>query len=235
MRIGGVPASVRSLPERVRRGARAACEGAALPGSEVRTLRDLGVVAIAGLVLGILTSIGAGHVPASVSSVANSSGSWCLVAFGLALMTRRPGVGAILGFVALLSLLLGYALATILRGFDVGTALLGFWGAAAVVVGPLLGPGAVWTRQRRPYRSALGVGLLAGILTGEGIYGLTVVADTTSPVYWSGELVVGVALVVVLCWRRLRRPRPILACVATTAVVGGMFVLVYAADLLGKL
>ncbi|WP_442786079.1 DUF6518 family protein [Microbacterium sp. SL62] len=36
---------------------------------------------------------------------------------------------------------------------------------------------------------------VAAVLTGEGLYGLTVVSASTNPVYWILQLVLGVALI----------------------------------------
>jgi len=70
---------------------------------------------------------------------------------------------------------------------------------------------------------ALGAGVLARVLVHDGIYGLTVVADTTSPVYWTTVPVLG--LLVVLAYPlRLRAVAPtavaLVAFVAATRSAG---------------
>jgi hypothetical protein len=70
---------------------------------------------------------------------------------------------------------------------------------------------------------AVGAGVLACVLVHDGIYGLTVVADTTSPVYWTTVLVLG--LLVVLAYPlRLRAVAPtavaLVAFVAATRSAG---------------
>ena len=92
--------------------------------------------------------------------------------------SARHGSACLLGPIALLAMLAGYDLATLVRGGAVSTSTVVFWGAAAVVVGPVLGVGAAWARDRDPRRVAIGVAPLAGILIGEAVHGLTAIADT---------------------------------------------------------
>ncbi len=72
--------------------------------------------------------------------------------------------------------------------------------------------------------------MLAGVLTGEPIYALSTISDTTAPAYWVGELVVGLAVVVVACARIVRRDlRPAWAipvCVASTVLVASVVVII---------
>ena len=56
------------------------------------------------------------------------------------------------------------------------------WGVAAVIAGPALGVGAAWLRGPNALRAAAAVTPIAGILQGEGRYGLTVLAVTASGV-----------------------------------------------------
>ena len=188
--------------------------------------RVLLVAVGAGLAIGIATSVGQGSLPEGLTSLSNSSGSWCLCAFALALLERDPRRAALVGFAALVAMLAGYALATELRGFPVGTSMLVRWGAAAVIAGPALGVGAAWLRGPDPLRAAAGVAPIAGILLGEGLYGLTVVAATTSVGYWIGEFALGLTLVV-LAAIRLRSGPGIGMMLASTAIASAVFYLVY--------
>ena len=87
------------------------------------------------------------------------------------------------------------------------------------MVGPVLGVGAAWVRGSDLPRIAVATGVIAGILVGEGAYGLTVIADTTSPVYWTLQLIVGLGIVLAACIR-LRRIALIGLCAGVTAAVG---------------
>jgi len=131
-----------------------------------RSLRFLLVAVGAGLAIGIATSVAQGSLPQTLTPLSNSTGTWCLGAFALALLERDPRRAALIGFASLIAMLAGYALATELRGFPVGTSMFGRWGAAAVIAGPALGIGAAWLRGPAPLRAAAGVAPIAGILLG---------------------------------------------------------------------
>jgi Family of unknown function (DUF6518) len=194
-----------------------------------RSIRGLFVASGAGLAIGAVTSAGQGLLPETLAPLANSSASWCLCAFAIAMVEREPRRGALAGFVSLVAMLAGYAFATELRGYPVGaTSMFVRWGAAAVVAGPALGVGAAWLRGSNGLRRAVGIAPIAGILLGEGLYGLTVVAATTPVSYWIGQVAVGLA-VVVLAATRLRNGPLIALMLASSAVAG---VILYAAYML---
>jgi hypothetical protein len=182
------------------------------------------LLAVAG---GALTSFGQSWLPDELRSLANSSGSWCAVAFGVALLPRRPWGCVLAAVLGLLGLLAGYEATSVARGFAVSTGTVAEWVLAAVLVGPFLGVGAAGVVARRPWPAALGTGVLAGVLVGEGVYGLTVVADSTSPVYWTLSLVAG-ALVPALALARWAPRRTLVAAYGGAGVVAVLFRLVYA-------
>lgn len=122
-----------------------------------------------GLALGFLTAYAQGWLPVEVGSLANSSGSWTLVAFLLALLATSAPLAALCGALALLGLLAGYILGAGIMGNPSSSSLLIFWGLAAVVVGPLLGLAAHWVRFGRATLAAIGAGGLSGVLIGEGV------------------------------------------------------------------
>ena len=204
-----------------------------------RSLAVLSLVAAAGLALGVLTAYAQGWLPGEVGSLANSSGAWTVIAFGLAwwAAARRSGTAVVVvaGALALLALLAGYVLGADVRGYPSSTALMVFWGAAAVVVGPVIGLAAAWVRSGPPVRAALGAGAVAGVLVGEGAYGLRYIADTTYPPYWWGSIVVGVLLLAAVVGARRFPARAAAVAVVVTAVVGAAFVLIYSADLISVL
>jgi len=192
-----------------------------------RPVRAPTVAVLAGLVLGALTSYAQGWLPGALASLANSSGSWCLVAFLLALAATRRWAAALTGFLTLLMLLVGYVLAAAVRGFASSNSLLIFWGLAALVAGPVLGLAAQEVRRGGTTAAACGVAVMSGVLVGEGAYGLIVIADTTDPVYWWVSIVAGVVLLGWVGARRLRAVGPILLAVAVTVVLAVLFVAVY--------
>jgi hypothetical protein len=192
------------------------------------------VVAV-GLCLGILTAFAQEWLPEELGSLANSSGPWALVAFVLALRAADGRVAAVVGFLSLLTLLLGYVLGSSARGFPAGAALVLFWSVAALVAGPVLGIGAAWVKAGNGMAAAAGIGMMSGVLIGEGAYGLAYIADTTYPPYWSGEIAVGVALLALVVLARLRRTRTGAAAVLATALTAIAFVLVYSQNLIALL
>lgn len=108
----------------------------------------IAVSVVVGLVFGSLTALGQGYLPDVLASVANSSGSWSVMAFGVAVLAARARWAVIAGGVTLLALLAGYVGTNELRGFSSSFSLLLFWGIAGFTIGPLIGLGAHWLRTR---------------------------------------------------------------------------------------
>jgi len=190
------------------------------------------LVVVVALALGVLTAYAQGFLPHQMSSVANSTGSWALVACGLSLMATSGRLAAIFGSASLLSLLAGYVLGAEVRGYPSSTAMMVFWGAAALIGGPLLGLGSHWVKTGHGLLAAGGVGLVSGMLVGEGVYGVTYIADTTYPPYWWGQILLGVVLLATVAGRHLLGIRAVALSVAVTALVSVAFVVVYSRDLL---
>lgn len=189
----------------------------------------LGLAVSGGLVVGGLTAYGQGHLPSEVSSLANSCGPWVLAAFVLAFAAPRASVAALSGTVSLAAMTWGYYATDLYRGFPASSSHVLFWLAAAAGIGPVAGAAAYWLRAGTIRFAALGVGALAGLLVGEGRYGLTYIADSTSPVFWKLEIALGVVLLALgaLRVRRVALTEPFLALTAA-AVVALVFPTVYA-------
>lgn len=193
------------------------------------------IVGLVGLTLGVVTAYAQAWLPHEVGSLANSVGSWALLSFLLALLGTNRRSAAMLGFVALITLLYGYLLGAAMRGDHSSSSLIAFWGLSAFVAGPVLGLGAHWLRTDRGVMAAIGSGVMSGVLIGEGVYGLTTIADTTYPPYWWGEILIGVVLVGYVAARRLRQPRPIAVAIVCALVVAAAFVGVVGLDLISIL
>ncbi|HSO52194.1 MAG TPA: DUF6518 family protein, partial [Actinomycetes bacterium] len=73
------------------------------------------LVGFLGLALGVLTAYGQALLPEEVGSVANSSGSWALLAFLLALAATSQPMAAGFGCLTLITLLAGYVLGAGIR------------------------------------------------------------------------------------------------------------------------
>ena len=207
-----------------------------LPGGAVRAedgpvnlsarsaLSTLGIV-LASLLLGGLTSWAQGVLPDALGSFANSPSGWTALT-ALLVAAARPSLpwAAALGAASFVCLVLGYTAASELRGLTYDPLL---WGAVGVLAGPFVGMAAAAVVDRRVARAALGTGALAGVLVADGIYGLTVVRSTTSPVYWTLCLVAAGVLVAVVV-TRLRTPAATAGVVAAAAAATGVLSLGYA-------
>lgn len=190
-------------------------------------VRSLSVVLVTGFALGVLTSFGQGLLPDELTSFANSSGSWSAVAFALALGARSRGLAVVAGVLALWALLAGYVVTSELRGFPASTRLVTFWGAAGLLAGPFLGLGAWWTRHGTAVQGGLGAGALAGVLVGEGVYGLTVVGGTTAPEYWWVQVGAGGLVWLATAWWH-RSVTTFATALVTGAGVAAAFLALYA-------
>lgn len=199
----------------------------ALSGTKDRIVWRSAVVVAAALVLGVLTASAQGWLPQQMGSLANSVGSWALVAFALSLLATSDRLAAVFGCASLLGLLAGYVVGAQMFGYPSSHSTVLFWGAAALLAGPLLGISAYWVKTRRDVLAAIGVGVMCGVLVGEGVYGLTRIADTTYPPYWWGEILVGLVGLLTVAWRRLLGFRALAVSVAATVLVALAFVVVY--------
>lgn len=189
-------------------------------------------VAIAvGLLGGALTAYAQGALPAQLGSIANSAGSWALVGLTVALLGRNRTASALGGALTLASLLTGYVVTDAWRGLPSSHAMILFWSLAAVVAGPVIGLAAWWLRRGTPAYLAISAGGIAGLLIGEGLYGMTYLAQTTYPSYWLAEVGVGGALLVTTSLVRLRGAPAVLAVLVASAVTTA-FILVYRLDLI---
>ena len=68
---------------------------------------------------------------------------------------------------------------------------------------------------------------LAVILIGEGVYGLTAVADSTSPVYWWIVIALGVGATAIHLWRERPSPRLVALTLAVIVLGSAAFWLAY--------
>jgi hypothetical protein len=185
------------------------------------------LVASVSFFLGVLTAYAQGWLPEQIGSLANSSGSWALVAFLLAMLAITPVAGSVAGALSLVALLGGYVVGAGLRDFPSSTSLIVFWGVAALLVGPLLGLGGYWVKDRPGPLAAIGVGAMSGVLIGEGAYGLAFIADTTYPPYWWGSIGVGLTLLLVVAVQRLTGLRDRVLAAGMCAGSAVAFVVVY--------
>ena len=145
---------------------------------------------------GGLTSFGQQYLPDQFRSLANSAGPWFAVVMGSIYVARpRPVLAIILGILGLVVMNEAYGVVSRWRDYAYSGGFSSVWNLIALIVGPAAGIGATWLRSSRPVLVALGASAAAAAFIGEALYGLTVVGDTTSPVFWSIELAAGLCLV----------------------------------------
>jgi len=199
-----------------------------LPGDRTRSWRTAllrsGVVVLASFALGFLTFFAQGALPEWFASFANSASGWTVLTVLLVLWSRqRWPIAAPLGAASFVLLTLGYSLASSVQGLYYNPTMFALVG---VVAGPLVGVAASWLLARG-VRAALATSALASVGLGEALYGLTVISETTSPVYW---IIIGVTALGLLTWmlaKRIRGALPVAVTVLGTAAVAAAFVLVY--------
>ena len=182
----------------------------------------VGVVLAASVLLGGLTSWAQGVLPQQAAPFANSASGWAVLTVALVVLSRTGGWrAAALGAASFVLLVLGYTAASHLRGLAYSPVL---WGTVGLVTGPFVGLAAAWLRTTGR-TAALGTAAVAGILVGDGVFGLTHVADTTGVTYWVTIGVAGVALLVGMAVRRLRECGTVLlATVGTLAAAAALVV-----------
>ena len=181
-------------------------------------------VAGASLLLGALTSWAQGVLPDAFASFANSPSGWTVLTALLVGATRPTlPLGAALGVVSFVGLVLGYTVASELRGLTYDPVP---WSVVGIVAGPFVGVAAAAVVGRRALHAALGAGALAGVLIADGIYGLTVVGSSTSPVYWTLCIVAGCAVVAVTA-ARVRTPAGVAVALVSAAAATGVLSLGY--------
>lgn len=151
------------------------------------------VIAVS-VVLGGLTSPAQQYLPDELRSFANSAGGWSMFAFLAVWLSRaRPVLGALLGALSFVAMVEAYGAVSAWRGYFFAAPFSSIWIPIGLVAGPIIGVSAALVRygRNRAVRVA-GVGVLSAVLLAESLYGLTVVRETTSPVYWVLEGVAGV-------------------------------------------
>lgn len=199
-------------------------------GAPRQAVRAVLIVLVTAAVWGGLTSLGQQYLPDELRSLANASGPWFAVVMGSIFVARpRPALAIILGILAFIVMNEAYGVVSRWRGFPYGGGLSSIWNIIALVVGPVAGIAAIWLRSSRPVLIALGAAAPAAVLIGEGLYGLTVVSDTTSPVFWSIELAAGLCLIAVTAVLRIRRIAAVGVLVAASALGAALFYAVYSA------
>jgi hypothetical protein len=189
------------------------------------------VIVLGGAVLiGALTSFAQLYLPPWLNSLSNSAGGWTMFSFLIVWLSRaRPLLAGVLGIVVFQLLVESYSVVSEWRGFDDGDPFSSIWTVVGLAAGPLLGVAASLVRYAPPVWRALAVTPLSAVLLGEGIWALNTIADTTSPVYWTLEIVLSVVflLAAVLHGRLVPRSISLVASVWLAGTLTFVGVLVF--------
>jgi hypothetical protein len=162
----------------------------------------VGLVAVVGLGVGVVTSILQKYLNAPWESLVNAASPWLTPMFVLGVLWRRPWTAALAGLATGLLELVGYYVTASLRGYPAGHAILLFWGLCAVVGGPVFGAaGWAWWNQR-DWRGALGASALPAAFFAEALVAYGVRLHYGSSAILFGILGAGAAVVVGLLRRQ---------------------------------
>ncbi|MDO9407019.1 DUF6518 family protein [Patulibacter sp.] len=145
---------------------------AASPVVPAVVLRAATVLAV-GLTIGVLTSLGQTVLGTPLSALVNSASAWLVAPYLVGRSAPSIRTGAALGFVVCAAQLVGYDVASVLRGFGAGGAQNVFWGACAVVGGPVFGAAGALRRTGAPGLRGIGSTVLPAAFLAEGawVYG----------------------------------------------------------------
>jgi hypothetical protein len=123
-------------------------------GHERDLLRVLATVT-GGLAVGVATSMLQKYLDRPWASLANSASPWLVAMFAVGAIWLRPLSAAMAGLGAGLLELVGYYATSAAKGYTAGGQSLLFWGACALVGGPVFGAaGSAWWRStKRSWRS----------------------------------------------------------------------------------
>jgi Family of unknown function (DUF6518) len=184
------------------------------------------VLAVAALV-GQLTPIGERVLPESLSSMANSSGSWAMIVIACVYFSRLTGWrAAALALSAFVVMdVCFYAVFDLLGGYYPHHYLT-FWVVVAICIGPLVGLCASWLRSTRPRLLEIAVAAPSAILVGEGVF-MLVRLPGVSVLYSVASIVIGVAMFGLLAAYFLRRPSRVVMSLVTSAIAASAFFAIY--------
>jgi hypothetical protein len=163
------------------------------------------VAVVVGLIVGVSTSVLQTYLDRPWASLVNAASPWLAPAFLLGLLVPRLRAAVVGGLVVCLSELVGYYVTAELRGFPAGSSLLVFWGACAVIGGPIFG-GAGWAARHGPERFAgLAAATLPAAFLAEAVmaYAIRLGYDSSAVLFGA----IGIVLAVVLALRSGRPAR----------------------------
>ncbi|GAA4753133.1 hypothetical protein GCM10023328_40430 [Modestobacter marinus] len=128
------------------------------------------VVLVVGAGGGVLTEWAQGVLDDPWAMWANSIAAWCLPAFLVGALARRPGT-AVAAAVATEFLLVGsYYAAQLVQDLPVRSSVVGIWLVGGVLAGAVFGTAGAWWRRGDVPGATVGAALISGVLVMEGCY-----------------------------------------------------------------
>jgi hypothetical protein len=126
--------------------------------------------ALLGLIVGVGTLVGQGHLDHTANALVNSVSAWLIAPFVAGAVARHPLDGILAGLTAALAEVIGYYAYADLRGIPESSLAIAFWIMCALVSGPLFGAaGRVWRAGDRRGRG-LGGALIPAAFIAEGLW-----------------------------------------------------------------
>jgi len=159
-------------------------------------IRNIAWIVGLGLAFGALTVLGQAALPGSWNHFANSGSVWLIAAFVVGVLMPSVIWAMMGGFISLVMALAGYTAVITVLGPNYPFSTIAFWGAVALVGGPIFGLAGQWWRNTAgSWRHAASSALMGGVFIAEGGYMLTIILDTLAG--WV-SIVIGVLLAILL-------------------------------------
>jgi hypothetical protein len=208
------------------------------PASSTAFIRAFGAIVLvfgAAAVTGFLTPYASIHLPGSINVVANSSGSWAMVAFASVYLSNARGLfAAVLGACSFVVMDVVFFFAFENRLGAYSHDAIAFWLFIGIVVGPVVGLSASWLRSPHAVLREIACAAPASVLIGEGAF-MIIQQPGLSPVYAHASVVVGVLVFLVLALWKLRRfDRTSISVVFCVAAAAALYVTYALMPLIGK-
>lgn len=188
------------------------------PGGRIGLVAGYFVAIAGGVIAGLIARSLAATLPRDWATLANTSALWGLVPVAVVLALGHRGARAMVSGILALGAMVAVWIA--LAPTPPSTRELGLWIIVGIAAGAVCGLAASCIRGDRPgIRRIVAGALIAGLVAGEGLYGILLIGGPQ----WITEIVLGVILAVV--FGRTISGRALT--LATTAVVAAALVGAY--------
>lgn len=186
-----------------------------------KTLTDLTLILLFGLLTGVLTSFGQTFIPAPFTQLANSYSVWLLMSFIAALFMHRYRYAIVGGAVIQYLAIAFYHVASAIRfdtGFSFSSNLV--WILGGTLVGPLVGFLGLYLKNKQKH-SYLAPAFMAGLAYSEAIYQFAILKYNPE-----GFVFIGLGTLI-LTWLLYKYRTNIPKTIVATAVFTGLMFVAY--------